>query len=93
MKVVINRCHGGFDLSDQAEQLYKERKGITDKNWYYRDIPRNDPVLVQIVEELGDAADTRYSELAAIDIPDDVEWTICEYDGLEWVAEAHRTWS
>lgn len=26
------------------------------------------------------------------DIPDDVEWEIEEYDGLEWVSEKHRTW-
>jgi hypothetical protein len=28
-----------------------------------------------------------------IEIPDDVEWEVEEYDGLEWVAEKHRTWS
>ena len=27
-----------------------------------------------------------------VSIPDDVEWQIEEYDGMEWVAEAHRTW-
>ena len=25
-------------------------------------------------------------------IPDDVEWYVEEYDGIEWVAEVHRTW-
>ncbi len=25
-------------------------------------------------------------------IPDDVKWQIEEYDGLEWIAEKHRTW-
>jgi hypothetical protein len=27
-----------------------------------------------------------------VEIPDGVEWEIAEYDGLEWVAEKHRTW-
>jgi hypothetical protein len=27
-----------------------------------------------------------------VTIPDDVAWTIEEYDGNEWVAEVHRTW-
>lgn len=57
------------------------------------DIDRDDPVLVRLVEELGDEVNTRYSELKIVEIPDGIEWTVCEYDGLEWVAEAHRTWS
>jgi len=34
-----------------------------------------------------------YSELKVVEIPDDVKWQLEEYDGLEWVAEKHRTWS
>jgi len=92
IKVVINKDFGGFDLSDEAETLYKERKGITDPDWWYKDIPRNDPVLIQIVEELGDKADGTFSALKIVEIPDDVNWYIEEYDGSEWVAERHRTW-
>ena len=93
MKVVINRCYGGFGLSKMAEDLYKERKGITDPNWYYFDMTRDDPVLVEIVEQYGVEADNSYSDLAVVEIPDDVQWHIEEYDGLEWVAENHRTWN
>jgi hypothetical protein len=25
-------------------------------------------------------------------IPADVDWVLQEYDGLEWIAERHRTW-
>lgn len=57
------------------------------------DLDRDDPVLVQVVRELGSAAGSRYSELKIVEIPSDVEWIIEEYDGLEWVAEKHRTWS
>lgn len=92
MKVVINSRHGGFGLSDEAQTLYKERKGITDTNWYYWDISRDDPVLVELVEKLGDKAGHQYANLKVVDIPDDVDWYIEEYDGLEWVAEKHRTW-
>lgn len=53
---------------------------------------RDDPLLVQVVEELGDAANGPHAELAIVDIPADVEFTIEEYDGREHVAEAHRTW-
>ncbi|MED4883131.1 hypothetical protein [Bacillus smithii] len=57
------------------------------------DIKRNDPDLIAVVEELGEEANTEYSMLKIVEIPDDVEWII-EDDGSghEWVAEKHRTW-
>lgn len=135
MKVVINRCFGGFGLSDVAFERYLDLKGIT---WYkgasefygssyytvpeeeYRaleakceakpvgpdrykevnglylsimNIERNDPLLVQVVEELGEKASSKYSELKVVEIPDDIEWEISEYDGMESVKEKHRSWS
>ena len=91
MKVVINACHGGFGLSEKALKMY--RAEVNDSEVDYYDIDRDDPVLVRLVEELGDEVNTRYSELTIVEIPDGIEWTVCEYVGLEWVAEAHRTWS
>jgi hypothetical protein len=111
MKVVINKCHGGFGLSLKAMQRYAELKGFKliteDRGLYslhYRDsvsndnlisdynIARNDPELVQVVEELGAAANDRHADLKIVEIPDNISWEICEYDGSEWVAETHRTW-
>ena len=140
MKVVINRCYGGFGLSHEAVMRYFEIKGITvypeqDKDhwefWTYwivkpedrveskegeafysmsmedraaynkkrseqsvyeRDIARHDPALVQVVEEMGDKANGTYAKLEVVEIPDDVQWDIEEYDGMERVAEQHRTW-
>ena len=54
---------------------------------------RSDPDLVAVVEEMDDLANTEYSVLKVVEIPDDVEWEVEEYDGLEWIAENHRTWS
>ena len=48
--------------------------------------------LVECVEKLGEDADGDFAELKVVDIPDDVEYTIEEYDGIEWVSEKHRTW-
>ena len=92
IKVVINQDFGGFGLSDEAEALYKEHKSITDPDWWYRDIPRDDPVLIQIVEDMGTKADGTFAALKVVEVPDDVNWYIEEYDGREWVAERHRTW-
>ena len=57
-----------------------------------RKIQRNDPDLVAVVETLGEKANGQCAELAIVEIPDDIEWDIEEYDGVEWVAEKHRTW-
>lgn len=59
---------------------------------YDRDLERNDPALVEVVEELGDKANGRCAKLSIVEIPNDVEWEISEYDGYEHVAEKHRTW-
>lgn len=53
---------------------------------------RSDPILIQVVEEMGESANGWAADLKIVEIPDDVEWTIEEYDGTEWVAEKHRTW-
>jgi hypothetical protein len=92
-RVVINTCYGGFGLSDRAITEYKKLLGITDPSFYDRDIPRDDPYLVKIVRELGMAANGPHANLKIIEIPGDVSWHVTEYDGNEWVAEDHRTWS
>jgi hypothetical protein len=92
-KVVINRCYGGFGLSDAAMTEYKLRAGVTDENWWVYDIARDDEHLVTIVEEMGQDVNNKFSKLHIVEIPDDVLWEIDEYDGMEWVAEQHRTWS
>jgi len=115
MKIVINKCFGGFNLSEEAVLLYGKKKGLNiivvrdkimkslhhyyldevkDGNYFSdRDIQRNDSVLIEVVEELGGKANGFCSELKIVEIPDDVEWIIEEYDGKEWIAEDHRRWS
>jgi len=48
--------------------------------------------LVEVVEKLGKAAYGFAANLKIVEIPEDVDWCIEENDGLEWVAEKHRTW-
>lgn len=90
MKIIINACYGGFGLSEKALALFNERAGTV--TTYERDIARNNPILVEIVEQLGEAADGGFAKLKFVEIPDDVQWQIDEYDGNEWVAEKHRIW-
>ena len=90
-KIVINCEHGGFGLSQQALVRYAELSGQEFPSFRW-DIRRDCPHLVQVVQELGSAANSPYAELKVVEIPNGVEWQIDEYDGNEWVAEAHRTW-
>jgi hypothetical protein len=105
MKVVINTVHGGFGLSEKA-MLELERRGViellrTDSTFcpILIDEPdedsnkfRSHPEIIKIVEEMGEDSFGDYAKLEIVEIPDDIDWYIEEYDGLEWVAEKHRTW-
>jgi len=88
-----------FVEPDEYHRLHKEceKKGSYEeiRGLYFCDthIERDDPVLIQVVEELGKEADGFCASLKIVEIPDDIEWTISDYDGAEWVAEEHRTWS
>jgi hypothetical protein len=80
--------------TDKHDFVNYYRDSINDDNYFsYYDIKRDDPILVQVVEQLGDLANTKYSNLKVVEIPNNVEWYISEYDGIEHVAEKHRTWS
>jgi len=131
MRIVINNCFGGFNLSNKAFELYLKKKNIrwvekNDYGCYYtipvieyeriskecykrdgdyrnvngkgyiissRDIERNDPILIEVIEELGDEANGRCAELKIVEIPDGVNWEIDEYDGVEKIDEVHRSWN
>ena len=109
-KIVINRCFGGFGLSQEAlrelqklnDKLVVEHNSEVfpeDSLWLSEDfhVPcphcRANLQLIEVVEKLGSRANGDYSKLYIVEIPDDVEYTIKDYDGQEWVAEVHRTWS
>ena len=91
-KIVINRCYGGFGLSEPAWNAYVKLAGITDSDASYYDVARDDPYLVKVVEEMGEEADGDFANLLVVEIPADVNWEIDEYDGIEHIAEVHRTW-
>lgn len=74
------------------------RKGHVGENehylWYYQfSDDRSDADLIAVVEHFGKDANGWASDLRIVEIPDDVEWYVEEYDGMEHVAEVHRTWT
>jgi len=55
---------------------------------------RTNPDIIECVEKLGsEMASGKFASLKIIEIPDNIEWEIDEYDGTEQVAEKHQTWS
>lgn len=106
-KVLINTCYGGFGLSEAAlarlhelgsphvEKVSEEDKAqsIFDHAYYLQDIPRHDPLLIQVVEELGvKAAADDCAELRIVEIEGN-QYCVDEYDGLERVdTPARHAW-
>ena len=89
MFVVINKCYGGFSLSEEAmSRLGELNEGLPYENSIEY---RSNSKLVQVVEELGEKANGRSANLKIVEIPEDAhEPYIMDYDGLEHVAEGKR---
>lgn len=82
-KIVYNACYGGFGLSEEAEARFAELAGRPAPKICY-DFDRHDPILVQVVEELGDAASGFCACLRIAEIEGSL-YRIDEYDGFESV--------
>lgn len=78
MKMVLNKCYGGFGLSTEA----REALGL---DWD-SDLDRTDARLVEMVEADPEAVCCSYSELQVVSIPEEAtDYHIDEYDGFESV--------
>jgi hypothetical protein len=76
-----------------TESLYGPQIEVNGDIWRDDDIARDDPILVDVIRQLGRQADGRFAILKIVEVPAGVKWNIAEYDGVEWVEEVHRTWS
>jgi len=84
-EVVINTNFGAFSLSNAAIIAIKERKklfGLADSDFIH-DLKRNDPILVGVVKDLGDAAAGKGCALKIVEV--DLTIEIRNYDGKESV--------
>ena len=101
MEIIINRCFGGFGLSEVVYKelgiewsgygyLDNEDMGIKSENFHQY---RADERLISAVKKIGLIESQGFcSKLEIVDIPDGVEWEIDDYDGMETVHEKHRSW-
>ena len=78
----------GYNFEIKESEITGEYYEMTDKNGeeiFESDLRRDDPLLAQVVEELGEEADTQFSELCIRELPKGTKYRIDEYDGLETV--------
>ena len=87
------------DYVDNTAHLVRKsnqyRLDEEDPAYYFvgeRDNLRINADVMEVIEKLREEADGPHAELKIVHVPDDVEWQVKEYDGMEWVAEKHRTW-
>lgn len=76
MKFVLNKCYGGFDLSEEAQEIL----GQADY-----EIRRDDPDLLALIEEKGiQFVQGKYAKLKVVEVPESAtDFTLDEYDGWE----------
>jgi len=104
MKIVVNRSFGVFSLSEAVFNelgieggphdyyLHNEDFGIKSDN---PKAYRADSRLIAAIEKIGLEKSVKYrgeTVLKIIDIPDDVEWEINDWNGFETICEKHREW-
>lgn len=81
-----------FCIHYSTKPLNSEGKYEDDTYWSYHDIERDNPLLIQVIEEMGAEANGDHANLVVVEVPDDVKYEIDEYDGQESIHEVHRSW-
>jgi hypothetical protein len=74
---------GNAFYSMSMDERVAYNRAHSKQTWYNRDVCRHDPVLVQVVEELGDKANGTCAKLKIDEV--DGPYRIDEYDGFESV--------
>jgi len=91
MKIVINKCWGGYGLSRAAYDFM----GLEwDGYCYAFSTDRSNPQLINCIETIGaEISSGSMSKLKIVEIPDEVEYCIHDCDGMEQIHERHNSWS
>jgi len=101
MKILLNKCFGGFGLTkavfkelgidwDGHGFMENEDMGIESNDYMAY---RYDERLIAAVEKVGLKESTAsLAELRIVEIPDGIDFEFDEYDGIESVHEVHASW-
>jgi hypothetical protein len=81
-------CDHPLSVRQEHNRLYDEQV------WCARNLDRTDPILVQVVEELGQVAAGRHANLVIEELSKGTLYRIEEYDGYESIETADNVlWS
>ncbi len=75
-------------LDPRSDSYFKYYVVAEYERFSYYNISRHDPILVEVVRELGERANGNCAELAIVWAPDGCEYFVDEYDGMESI----ETW-
>jgi hypothetical protein len=75
-----------------TEERYGPQIDVNGLMWREYDIARDDPILVDVVRQLGVRANGIFSILKIVEVPAGVKWFIDVHDGKEIIREQHRFW-
>ena len=90
MKIVINRCYGGFTVSEDFLKEYNIPYTKTFFAHATESIERTDPRLIEYIETHGsEMASGPYSRLIVVNVPKGTKYRITEYDGYEGIETEH----
>ena len=101
MKVVINKCYGGFGISAAVRKelglpkseycsIYNEDLGIKSSNY---NAIRSDKRLINAIEKIGiENSHGDHAKLKIVEIPDGIDFYIDDYDGIESIHQTHQSW-
>lgn len=81
----VKELEGDAWFAASLEERQRHNQAYANQTLSLRDVERDDLVLVQVVEELGDAASDRFAKLRIADVPSGSLYRIDEYDGFESV--------
>jgi len=84
-EIVINTCYGAFGLSEKASKLYCQRINLDYENLEEHRLDRSDPILIEVIKELGTNANALYAQLEIVSLPVGTKYRICEYEGSEHI--------
>ena len=84
MFILLNKCYGGFGLSDEFVEEYPEYKSHA--KWHDSDFRTNEELIDRIRKFGLTRAGWEYANLSIVSIPNDVtDWRMQEYDGYEYI--------
>ena len=82
-----------YSIKDFGDFIaHEDRDKIKDSFLFLDEDKREDPIFIEVVEKLGEKANTRFSDLKIVEIPDDLDYVIDDYDGVETLHQKVQEW-